>query len=449
MPTNFKFFRPTYLSPLSIQDMVWWKSQSGLNSSNGNVSNWSSVRDNILATSTGPSPILLGSDGISVRAPWLLPFGDSSFRRTLTLSRSFNQQSFSVFSIVRLLSRRGLLAAVPNNVTQTLISNNGTAPSVSLNTTNTRGSIGYFRQSDSTWRSSGLQLPTSKSLIGLICNGSNVTLVCNHQDWTDNAAISNQSATNISFFSDSSSNNYAPSSMSDLMFIPRAISSQELFFLRNWARSEGTIMDAPNRLLIIGESTSHSSSTTPDPVTVSSPMHDEIWHTRLNLGLSCEIYNNAISGASIGSLIEPDRLTWVSDLYNSSKNCIAVVWGGSNDLLQGASASTTASRILNYCSSLKASGWKVICVGIAPRRASTQYGNALPGLNETTRSQVNSTVASSPSSYNAYYDITQIPVGQSAAANNPALYPDGMHPSQEGHRQVAEALSPIIKTFLI
>jgi lysophospholipase L1-like esterase len=81
--------------------------------------------------------------------------------------------------------------------------------------------------------------------------------------------------------------------------------------------------------------------------------------------------NYGMSGQTLDNMINRNT-TWITPWsnFNPAKN-IAVLWGGTNDILFGASAATTYTRLTTYANTLRAAGFTVVVLTMLPRSDAT------------------------------------------------------------------------------
>jgi hypothetical protein len=112
----------------------------------------------------------------------------------------------------------------------------------------------------------------------------------------------------------------------------------------------------------------------------------------------------------------------IDPLYaNNGGANIVVIWGGTNDFIQGATVSDVYNNYVTYCVARHAVGWKVVVPTKLSAIGQDADKNALNAL----------ILANSSGCFDAIADFTGTPLGiDGGYANATWFQPDGVHPTQ-------------------
>lgn len=147
--------------------------------------------------------------------------------------------------------------------------------------------------------------------------------------------------------------------------------------------------------------------------------------------------NYGVSGQTLAQM-EADAATEVDTQFDAarSKN-ILIAWGGTNDIIFGADATTTYNRMVTYCTNRRAAGWKVLVCDIIAR------GNFNAGQN-TIKNTVNANLAANWATFADGFAQLSARSELSNAANTTYYSADTIHLTDAGYSVVATVLQPLV-----
>ena len=145
-------------------------------------------------------------------------------------------------------------------------------------------------------------------------------------------------------------------------------------------------------------------------------------------------YNVGVAGETIATMITNAPTVVDTKLVTGAGNVVCI-WGGTNDLYYGATATTTYNSIVSYCQARQAAGWKVIVGTITPRSSA-----GTPGSFNASRLTVNTNIRANWTNWaNGLADIGADPnMGTSGQEANTQYYNgDLVHFNPHGYRVMA------------
>lgn len=179
---------------------------------------------------------------------------------------------------------------------------------------------------------------------------------------------------------------------------------------------------------------------------------DETFPTKLsrNTLSKWNVRNAAVSGSTTTTISDAARLAANTGFISNSAMAVLVLWIGTNDLsLTTDSAATVMSRIVSYVNARKAEGFsKVLMITTMPIDATAAALVGLPGTatHEARRLQLNTLIRQQKGVlFNDVVDVGAHPLlGEVANTTNAALFPDGIHLSNQAYDIVASLVKPSI-----
>jgi hypothetical protein len=133
------------------------------------------------------------------------------------------------------------------------------------------------------------------------------------------------------------------------------------------------------------------------------------------------IVNDGVTDETLATMVAtaPSK---IDPLYaNNGGANIVVIWGGTNDFIQGATVSDVYNNYVTYCVARHAVGWKVVVPTKLSAIGQDADKNALNAL----------ILANSSGCFDAIADFTGTPLGiDGGYANATWFQPDGVHPTQ-------------------
>ena len=137
----------------------------------------------------------------------------------------------------------------------------------------------------------------------------------------------------------------------------------------------------------------------------------------------------------------------IDPLYAASRSKnVVVMWGGGNDLDQGASAEEAYANIVTFCQARRSVGFKVVVLTLLPRTGYVREGTDY----EANRGVINTSIRKNLASFaDALADIGANPIigAAGAQANLDYYQPDGTHPTRKGYSIVAGIVKDAILTL--
>lgn len=144
--------------------------------------------------------------------------------------------------------------------------------------------------------------------------------------------------------------------------------------------------------------------------------------------------NFGISG-QITPTMTANAPTHIDPLYDASlTQNIVIVWEGTNDLKQGATAAAAYANLVAYCQARQAAGWTVIILTILPRS-----GVGTPPTFNADRATINTNIRNNYATFAAAVaDVAaNTDIGEDGDSDNPLYYSDGTHMTTAGYNIVA------------
>jgi hypothetical protein len=229
-----------------------------------------------------------------------------------------------------------------------------------------------------------------------------------------------------------------------IVFYPSTITDAEVASVRTALASTFQTAKRPNRLIVAG-------SSTPEGAGVVDGMN----YARLlrgRIGPSLDVWNVGNYGTSLVNNRDSAAI-WVDPLYDSSRNCIAALDTGSNDVLSFTSgtASTDAATMAAVCKTWmqgrKAVGFKEVAETIRLRSDYTAYQlQVMNAYNDLLRN------GKSDIGYDAFYDAYAVP--EASDPTNTTYYQQEtgvltyIHGKSARHAADARVLEPIIRSLM-
>jgi lysophospholipase L1-like esterase len=167
------------------------------------------------------------------------------------------------------------------------------------------------------------------------------------------------------------------------------------------------------------------------------------------------LYDNARANVTVcGLAVGGSDIERVKARVSGVTNCngeVVTLLIGANDLYNGQMSITVdmwLAKVWAYTDSLRAQGYKVAVGTILP-----QHGvNGTAYIAEFTRRRpiANAAIRAAVGKHiDAVIDFAANPtIGPDSAAQNPALYPDGLHPSASAQATMATVYGPVVDKLL-
>jgi lysophospholipase L1-like esterase len=137
--------------------------------------------------------------------------------------------------------------------------------------------------------------------------------------------------------------------------------------------------------------------------------------------LNWRVSNVAQSGETIATMLSlaPTR---VDPLYNSGAlDNVVVIWGGTNDLENGATVAATYANLAAYVAARHAKGWKVVVVTMISR------------VNlDTQKDAYNALIVANTAGADAIASLISTPLGCDGCYSNTTWFGDQIHPTAAG-----------------
>jgi lysophospholipase L1-like esterase len=131
------------------------------------------------------------------------------------------------------------------------------------------------------------------------------------------------------------------------------------------------------------------------------------------------ILNNGVSGETLAAMLS-SAPTAVDPFYGPSGtgNCV-VIWGGTNDITEGATPADTYANLVAYVAARHAVGWKVIVPTMLSRVGE-----------DAEKNEYNALILANTAGADAIVDFTQTPLGIDGGYSNPTYFDTGgIHPT--------------------
>ena len=155
-------------------------------------------------------------------------------------------------------------------------------------------------------------------------------------------------------------------------------------------------------------------------------------------------YNSGVSGQTALQMIA-DGPTLDRTFDACAPRNVLIFWGGSNDIESGATAATTWSRIQQFCTERRATGWRVLLLPIIDRVAANQ------SFFDTERQTLTGLITAGwPAVADGFVDLTVNPnVGSLGARTNATYYQaDNIHLTPVANQLVGELVAPTLNALL-
>lgn len=201
-----------------------------------------------------------------------------------------------------------------------------------------------------------------------------------------------------------------------------------------------------------------SPAPTPTPAPAPSPTHiqnkvaaegDSI--SVYGNGMYPKVYDDGNSNVSVcGLAVGGSNIITMTSRISGVSSCngeVVTVLIGANDLLNYSSGQAWANALWGYTDKLRAQGFKVAVATLLPRIAGNPANQAPFNAR---RAEVNAMIRAAVGAHtDAVIDFAADPrIGDDDDALNTALYPDGLHPSGQGHAIMATIYAPVVDGLL-
>ena len=164
-----------------------------------------------------------------------------------------------------------------------------------------------------------------------------------------------------------------------------------------------------------------------------------------------KVYDDGNSNVSVcGLAVGGSNIITMTARISGVSNCngeVVTVLIGANDLLNYSSGQAWANALWAYTDKLRAQGFKVAVATLLPRIAGSATNQAPFNAR---RAEVNAMIRAAVGAHtDAVIDYAADPrIGDDDDAKNTALYPDGLHPSGQGHAIMVEIYAPVVNGLL-
>lgn len=285
------------------------------------------------------------------------------------------------------------------------------------------GKLGW--QDTGTTVSTGLYVPSSRCLVGLVSSAGGLKLVLNGQSEDVTAMPAGAISSFILKMGLYPGYPLPGRHVADIAY-NSAINAAQLAQVRAWAQGLGAVFTSPNTVVVAGDSISDSW-----PIA-----NNHGWNQTLGLGGSALMYNVSEGGQYLTTIASRD---YAAHYTNTRK--ILVVFAGTNDIAFGGTGASTYAALAAYCATKRAASYKVVVV------------TTLPGVNTNeTQRQIynNSTRANWMTFADGLADVETLPMGAAGNYASTAYYsPDQVHPNQVGHAALRGLIKPKIQALLV
>lgn len=164
-----------------------------------------------------------------------------------------------------------------------------------------------------------------------------------------------------------------------------------------------------------------------------------------------KVYDDGNSNVSVcGLAVGGSNIITMTSRISGVSSCngeVVTVLIGANDLLNYSSGQAWANALWGYTDKLRAQGFKVAVATLLPRIAGNPANQAPFNAR---RAEVNAMIRAAVGAHtDAVIDFAADPrIGDDDDALNTALYPDGLHPSGQGHAIMATIYAPVVDGLL-
>jgi lysophospholipase L1-like esterase len=198
---------------------------------------------------------------------------------------------------------------------------------------------------------------------------------------------------------------------------------------------------SPVTIVALGDSTTAGTPAFRSPIEAPPDGRGDVesqyawWLMRAEPGW--RVLNRGVNGERSDQI----RARFTRDVLDA-RPAVVVVIAGVNDVYQGRAADTVIEELRAIYAVARANGIRVVAGSIVPYNTATMDQNA--------RMQaVNTWVArTAREDDNVWFCETRAAVADPANPDRLAASPDGLHPTAEGYRRMAEALRPVIRAAL-
>lgn len=145
--------------------------------------------------------------------------------------------------------------------------------------------------------------------------------------------------------------------------------------------------------------------------------------------------NKGIAGKKLSDMLA-DAPALIDPLLQPGNESIVIVWGGINDIANGATPAAVYANMNSYCTARHAAGWnKCIIVTMLSSIGRDTQKNTLNNLMLTDHSFADGLV-----------DFTATPLGiDNGYSDSTYFLPDGVHPNQNGVNTIE---APVIRAVI-
>jgi lysophospholipase L1-like esterase len=130
------------------------------------------------------------------------------------------------------------------------------------------------------------------------------------------------------------------------------------------------------------------------------------------------ITNLGIGGQTMTSMVA-NAAANVDPLFVAGEPNVVIVWGGSNDIAGGATATTVYNQYVTYCTARRAKGFKCIVATMIDRPSFATQKNALNAL-----------LLGDATHFDGVVNYTGTPLGCDGCSTNTTYFLDTIHPTQ-------------------
>lgn len=285
------------------------------------------------------------------------------------------------------------------------------------------GKLGW--QATGTTVSTGLYVPSSRCLVGLVSAAGGLKLVLNGQS-EDVTAMSAGAISSFIFMMGLYPGYPVAGRLRALLGYNSAINATQLAQVRAWAQGQGAVFTSPNTVVIAGDSISSGWKAS----------RNRGWNETLNLGSSALMYNLSTDGQKLTDIVSLD---FAAHYTNTRK--VLVVFAGTNDIAFGATGANTHTALANYCAAKRSAGYKVLVVTMLPAAFSP----------EVERQVYNNAIRANWTTYaDDMADVETLAMGAAGANTNHTNYnTDDTHPTEIGQALLNGLIKPKLQALLV
>lgn len=268
-------------------------------------------------------------------------------------------------------------------------------------------------------------VPSHRSLIGVVGNGSNLVFWVNGSSST--ATVATAGSSTIESFLGSSVDLQGTSQVGvkDIIVYSKALSQSEVLdTLLVYAQDRGVNLDSPAiKVIGIGDSITHGYGTTVN----------RTWMNRSGINDDYKVYMMARSGGTLDNF-NTDKASILDPITETGD--VAVVFAGTNDLVS-VSSTVAHGRLQTLCSGLRSDGLKVIVVNALDRNLTA---GRLDGFNLL--------ISTSYHQYADYFVNAHDHPSLDDRTDTNFYLADQIHPNDAGTQVLADLILPAVLNFL-